>query len=101
MARKPKQRKKRKKQSGSRRQAVPTIVKKVRLSQQHVLQIRQFAIAGDVDGATRTLQIFQPGLNAQELDEVIQRITDPGKLGGIETGSDPALGEYADFAITR
>jgi hypothetical protein len=63
------------------------------------MHIHRLAKDGDVAVARVALKAFQGQLSERELDQLMSRIVDPQAAGGIQTGVDPILGEYADFAI--
>lgn len=92
--------KKRKKVRKGRKGSGPKVLKKVRLPREEVMHIHRLANGGDPAAARRVLLAFHSSLSARELDELVQRITDPQGLGGIETGYEPGIGDYADIAIT-
>ena len=73
---------------------------KVRLPRDKVLQVHSYASLGDVEQALQLLKILKPELDPDDAHEVVMRCGDPGKYGGIETGHDPEIGEYADICVT-
>ncbi len=77
----------------------PKILKRVRIPKGQVMHVHRLAKDGDVEVARVALKAFQSQLTERELDQLMMRIADPQAAGGIETGVDPILGEYADFAI--
>jgi len=90
---------KKRKKSKSKGRA-PKVLRKIRIPKDQVMHIHRLANGGDPMSAKRALQAFHNQLSARALDELLRRITDPQGLGGIETGFDPVIGEYADIAIT-
>ena len=92
---------KRKKVKKRSRTAGPKVLRKVRLPRDQVMHVHRLAQGGDLASARRALAAFQGSLSQRALDELIQRIADPQGLGGIQTGFDPKIGDYADIAITE
>jgi len=82
---------------GSRRG--PKVLKRVRIPKGQVMHVHRLAKDGDIEVARVALKAFQSQLSERELDQLMMRIANPQASGGIETGVDPILGEYADFAI--
>jgi len=64
------------------------------------MHIQRLDKGEDAAAAKRALLAFHPGLPPRDLEEVLLRIRDPQGMGGIETGHDPAIGDYADIALT-
>ena len=91
-----KKRKKARKKSGRG----PKVLRKIRISKDQVMHVHRLANGGEPAAARRALKAFHSTLSPRDLDELLRRITDPQGLGGIETGFDPVIGEYADIAIT-
>jgi hypothetical protein len=94
----PKIRKKVKKTGAKKEFAV---VRKVRLPRDVALQLNTLARGGDLTAAERHLRMLRPELAPHVIHEVAFRCADPQTAGGIETGHDPAIGDYADVAITK
>lgn len=90
--------KKRKKASRGVRKG-PKVLKRVRIPKGQVMHVHRLAKDGDIEVARVALKAFQSQLSERELDQLMVRISDPQATGGIQTGVDPILGEYADFAI--
>jgi hypothetical protein len=91
-------RKKTKSKSGK---AAIKVVRKVRLPQKLALELHTLAHGGDLTEAKRHLKMLRPELSAEVIHEVAFRCADPGGTGGIETGVDPKIGNYADVAVTK
>jgi hypothetical protein len=91
---------KKRKKSKSKGGRTPKVLRKIRIPKDQVMHIHRLANGGDPASAKRALQAFHNQLSARAIDELLRRITDPQGLGGIETGFDPVIGEYADIAIT-
>jgi len=72
----------------------------VRLPRDKVLQIHSYASLGDTAQALQLLKILKPELGPDDAREVVMRCSDPTKYGGIKTGHDPEIGEYADICVT-
>jgi len=89
-----------KKRKKSKKGRTPKVLRKIRIPKDQVMHIHRLANGGDPASAKRALQAFHNQLSARAIDELLRRITDPQGLGGIETGFDPVIGEYADIAIT-
>jgi len=79
----------------------PKTVRKLRLARDQVLHIHEVASSQGLEAAERAVSAFHPQLSADACLEVVHRIADPGQYGGIETGTDPEFGDYADIAITK
>ena len=92
-------RKKKKKRKGEGKAI--QVVRKVRLPQKLALELHTLGRGGDLTVAERHLRMLRPELDDHIVHEVAFRCADPAGTGGIETGSDPAFGEYADIAITK
>ncbi len=75
--------------------------RKLRFARSQVLHIHEIANSQGLDAAERAVAAFHPQLSPDARLEVVHRIADPGQYGGIETGTDPKLGDYADIAITK
>lgn len=76
-------------------------LRKLRLPRQQVMHIHEIANSQGLEAAGKAVSAFHPNLSRDALLEVVHRIADPGQYGGIETGTDPELGDYADIAITK
>jgi len=92
--------KKRKKTGKGGRKKGAKVLRKIRFPKDQVMHIHRLAKGGDNGAARRAVQAFHPSLSDRELGELLLRIADPQGLGGLSTGFDPAIGEYADIAIT-
>ncbi len=76
------------------------VVSKVRLPQKLALELHTLGRGGHLGAAELHLRMLRPELSADVAHEVAFRCADPSGRGGVETGTDPVLGEYADIAIT-
>jgi hypothetical protein len=72
---------------------------KVRLKKAEALELMRIG-ADDPAMADRHLRMLRPNLSPEARKEVAWRCADPQARGGIETGHDPELGDYADIAVT-
>lgn len=87
--------------TGKGKAGSPKILRKLRVPRDRMMHIHEVFQAEGLDAAERALAAFHPGLSPDSRLEVVHRISDPGKYGGIETGTDPETGDYADIAITK
>ena len=71
----------------------------VRIPRDQVLQIHSYAGRGDSMGAEQLVRLLLPQLTPPEVEQVVRRCGDPQGEGGIKTGHDPKVGEYADILI--
>ena len=78
----------------------PTVLHHVRLSKAQALELNFLAREESLDDAERRLRMIRPDLSPDAAHEVAWRCADPMTRGGIVTGVDPTLGEYADVAVT-
>lgn len=77
------------------------VVRKVRLTQKLALELNTLGRGGDLTAAERHLRMLRPELDEHIVHEVAYRCADPSGTGGVETGHEPGIGEYADIAITK
>ena len=73
---------------------------KVRLTKDEAMELMRIGTE-DLELADRHLRMLRPKLSDEARKEVAWRCADPQTRGGIETGHDPVLGDYADIAVTR
>ncbi len=85
---------KRRKPSGT-----PKTQFKVRLRKDEAMELMRIG-AEDPALAETHLRMLRPKLSLDARKEVAWRCADPRGRGGIETGTDPEWGEYADIAVT-
>ena len=76
------------------------VVRRIRFAKEQVMQIHRLIGGGDTAAARRAIHAFHPQLADRDMDELLIRIGDPQGQGGITTGFDPKIGEYADIALT-
>jgi len=94
-----KARAKKRKKTAKKSRKGPAILKRIRIPKGQVMHLHRLANGGDPGAARSALKAFQSQLTERELDQLMIRIKNPQAEGGIQTGVDPILGEYADFAI--
>jgi hypothetical protein len=90
---------KNRKKASRKRGRAGKVFRKIRISKDQVMHVHRLANGGDPEAAMKALRAFHPQLNERDIAELMTRVTDPQALGGIETGFDPVIGEFADFTL--
>ncbi len=71
----------------------------VRLDKASAMELLEMAKNESIASAERHLSAMRPELGPADVREVAMRCSNPGKYGGVRTGTDPIKGEYAELLI--